>query len=79
MNNEPIAEVTANELRITVTANAKDVLAGFPYREGQHFEHAEWNLLVVNLNDWTGLTTDQERFLDANDDVLLYDVYSTVE
>jgi hypothetical protein len=79
MNNDPIAEVTANELRITVAANAQDVLEGFPYRTGQRFEHAEWNTLVVDLNDWTGLTTDQEEFLGASADVLHYDIYSTVE
>ena len=79
MNTEPIAEVTANELRVTITANAQDVLTGFPYRAGQSFEHVEWNTLIVDLNDWTGLTTDQERFLDANEDVIHYDIYSTVE
>lgn len=79
MDNEPIAEVTANELRITVVEHAQNTLAKFPYRTGQRFEHAEWNTLIVDLNDWTGVTTDQERFLDANEDVLHYDIYSTVE
>lgn len=79
MSNEDYAEVTANELRITTVANAQDILVDFPYRTGQRFEHADWNTLIVDLNDWTGVTTDQKRFLDANTDVLHYDIYSTVE
>ncbi len=76
--NETVAEVTANELVIEIVEHASDALAGFPYRAGQHIERESSVEIVVDLDDWTGLTTDQERFMDTNDNVLRYDVWSTV-
>jgi len=78
MNNEPIAEITTNELIIQVVKNGSDVSADFPYRTNQHVEREENFEIVINLDDWSGLTTDQEKFLNTNDDVLEYDVWSTV-
>ena len=38
MNNESIAEVTANELVIQVVKDANEIAAAFPYRTNQHVE-----------------------------------------
>jgi len=79
MNNESIAEVTANELVVQVTKRENDIATNFPYRTNQHVEREENYEIVINLDDWTGVTTDQERFLEENADVLQYDIWSTVE
>ncbi len=79
MNYEPIAEITANELVIQVTKSENDVATKFPYRTSQRVEREENYEIVINLDDWTGVTTEQERFLEEHADVLQYDIYSTVE
>lgn len=78
MTNEPIAEITANELVIQVVSNGSGVSDAFPYRTNQRIERTENYEIVINLDDWSGLTTDQERFLEAHDDVLQWDIWSTV-
>ncbi len=70
------------ELCIRVAPDAMDVLANFPFQEGQFLEDGYedneddeggiW--LIVNLGGFSDTSPDQEQYLNTRDDVIEYTI-----
>lgn len=78
---ETLSEYPAELVVEVLIADSEDVLAGFPYAEGQYQDGCEddesnedvtW--LIIVLGDASDTTTAQEQFLNASDKVLSYTI-----
>ena len=61
-------------LKITIMLDSEDVLQRFPYREGQYLDQELDDTLFVELGEEDDTTAAQEWFLDAQTNVLGYEV-----
>lgn len=66
-------------LRISLKSGAEDVLAGFPFGEGQYIDQEFEDVVIVALGDADDTTSAQEHFLNTHPDVIAYKVGEEVQ
>jgi hypothetical protein len=72
-SDEIVPRRRSKQLVITLTDDAEDALQAFPFLDDQHIaEDYGDGAVKITLGDRDDVTAAQERYLDANDDVIAY-------